>query len=111
MHSLHRTYLLERSRVVHLSASERSYHAFYQLCYGASAEERQRWRLPGGASGSGAEAAAGFRYLAQSGCYELPRVDNAEEYRVTREAMAAVGMGPDAQDAVFQVGMLCQRQH
>ncbi|CAI5465281.1 unnamed protein product [Closterium sp. Yama58-4] len=33
-----RTYLLERSRVVQISDPERNYHAFYQVCCGASEE-------------------------------------------------------------------------
>eukprot|EP01134_Creolimax_fragrantissima_P006244 CFRG6244T1 len=39
------TYLLERSRVVHHSPGERAFHIFYQLCYGATDEEKVKWRL------------------------------------------------------------------
>ena len=46
-----------------------------QLCEGASEEERARLRL---------RPAQEFRYLNQSGCYELKGVSNAEEYKVGR---------------------------
>jgi hypothetical protein len=61
----HRTYLLERSRVVHLNSPERNYHIFYQLCYGATPEQKARFRL---------KPAQEFHYLRQSSCYELPGV-------------------------------------
>lgn len=68
-----RTYLLERSRVVAVNNPERNYHIFYQICDGASKEQAARWYL---------QAATQFRYLNQSTCYELPGVNNAEEFQV-----------------------------
>jgi hypothetical protein len=50
---------------VQLNSPERNYHIFYQLCYGASAEEKKRWRL---------KPAQEFHYLRQSTCFELPGV-------------------------------------
>ena len=44
-----------------------------QLCDGATAAEKERWSL---------KAPQEFHYLNQSSCYNLPRVSNAEEYRV-----------------------------
>jgi len=87
-----RTYLLERSRVVSVSAPERSYHVFYQLCDGASADEKARWRL---------RPAREFRVLAQSTCFEVPGDSNAAEYRRTVEAMARVGIPQHQREAVM----------
>eukprot|EP00775_Hariotina_reticulata_P007220 gene7220-7433_t len=87
-----RTYLLERSRVVSVNNPERSYHVFYQLCDGASAEERARWFL---------KPAQEFNYLNQSTCYEIPGDSNAEEYQRTVTAMAKVGIPAEQREAVF----------
>jgi myosin-5 len=67
------TYLLERSRVVSIRAPERSFHIFYQLCAGASPQQREELRLQGGAPS--------FRYLAQSDAFELDDVDDGEQFR------------------------------
>lgn len=69
-----RTYLLERSRVVNVNDPERNYHIFYQLCEGATPEERAKWRLL---------PPSEFRYLNRSTCYELRGISNAEEYIVS----------------------------
>lgn len=44
-----------------------------QLCDGASSAEKERWHL---------KPPQEFHYLNQSSCYNLPRVSNADEYRV-----------------------------
>ena len=59
-----RTYLLERSRVVSVNANERSYHIFYQLCDGASPEEKKLFHLPMDESSEGY-----FSYLSGSGVW------------------------------------------
>lgn len=50
-------YLLEKSRIVTQAATERNYHIFYQLCAGASDEEKEKWKLG---------KAEDYRYLNQS---------------------------------------------
>ncbi|CAI5995861.1 unnamed protein product [Closterium sp. NIES-65] len=90
-----RTYLLERSRVVQITDPERNYHAFYQVCCGASEEERARLKLG---------AAETYHYLNQSNCYEIPGKDsNAVEYQKTRRAMEVVGLTLDEQESIFRV--------
>lgn len=89
-----RTYLLERSRVVSVNNPERNYHIFYQLCEGASDEERARWKLL---------PAKEYHYLNQSTCFELAGVNNAKEFRATVHAMTAVGIPASDQEAVFMV--------
>jgi myosin heavy subunit len=78
-----RTYLLERSRVVAVNDPERNYHIFYQVCAGATPEERVRLHL---------REPQAYRYLNQSSCYDLPGLDNAKEYLATRRAMGVVGI-------------------
>jgi len=47
-----------------------------QVCDGAESEERAEWELLD---------AREFKYLSKSSTFTLPRVDNAEEYRVRRQ--------------------------
>ena len=91
-----RTYLLERSRVVAVNDPERNYHIFYQLCAGASAEERERLHLVDPSK---------FYYLSRSTCVEIPGLDNAAEYAVTRRAMAVVGIPPVDQVRSFWLSL------
>ena len=89
-----RTYLLERSRIVSVDDPERNFHVFYQLCDGASGEEKSALRL---------KSSTEFSYLNQSSCHTLTGVDNAEEYAATRRAMSIVGIEKQSQDDVMRV--------
>ncbi|KXZ52496.1 MYO1A protein [Gonium pectorale] len=88
-----RTYLLERSRVVAINNPERNYHIFYQLCDGASPEQRSAWRL---------KNAQEYRYLNQSTCFQLPGTDNAEDFKRTIYAMERVGIPAADREAIFR---------
>ncbi|KAK9291324.1 hypothetical protein L1049_019269 [Liquidambar formosana] len=90
-----RTYLLETSRLSHVSDHERNFHCFYMLC-AAPPEDVKRYKLGKGNPRT-------FRYLNQSKCYELEGVDDSKEYIATRTAMGIVGISPDEQDAIFRV--------
>jgi len=65
-------YLLEKSRVVQVAKDERSYHVFYQLCAGASDTEREKYKI---------STADKYQYLQQSGCTQVPNIDDAAEYK------------------------------
>lgn len=56
------TYLLEKVRVIHQNAGERNYHIFYQLCSGASDEQREAWKLKG---------IEDYKFTSESECYTL----------------------------------------
>ena len=59
-------YLLEKGRVPHPAQGERSYHVFYQLCSGEYDK------------GLGLRAAPNYRFLADSGCFEVGGIDDKE---------------------------------
>ena len=65
---------------------------FLQVCDGASAEERARWKL---------SPAREYHYLKQSTCFELAGVDNAKEFRVRVKG----GPGMDCLKCFVEDGM------
>ena len=70
-------YLLEKSRITHQAPEERNYHVFYQFLSGATSAERKELRL---------ENADKYRYLNQSGCIKLNKVNDAEMLSELRSA-------------------------
>jgi myosin heavy subunit len=85
-------YLLEKVRIVSAQPGERSFHVFYELCAGGSAEDKARWQLA---------APADYHFLAQSGMFELTESDDAADYRGMRAAMGTMGIAAADQDALF----------
>ncbi|XP_032136640.1 LOW QUALITY PROTEIN: unconventional myosin-XIX [Sapajus apella] len=83
------TYLLEKTRVVCQAFSERNFHIFYQICKGASEDERLQWHLPEGAA---------FSWLPN------PEKSLEEDcFEVTREAMLHLGIDTPTQNNIFKV--------
>eukprot|EP00775_Hariotina_reticulata_P008956 gene8956-9132_t len=80
-----RTYLLEKSRVVHQLKGERSYHILYQLVKGVRDKAlREALRLPNRPSD--------FHYLSKSGCVEIDGVDDAANFEEVCAALADIGV-------------------
>lgn len=83
------TYLLEKTRVACQASSERNFHIFYQICKGATEDERLQWYLPEGTA---------FSWL--------PNPESSLEedgFEVTREAMLHLGIDTPAQNNIFKV--------
>eukprot|EP00879_Flechtneria_rotunda_P012719 GHRR01013282.1.p1 GENE.GHRR01013282.1~~GHRR01013282.1.p1 ORF type:complete len:1481 (+),score=699.13 GHRR01013282.1:1396-5838(+) len=80
-----RTYLLEKSRVVHQLKGERSYHIFYQLIRGIQDKpQRQALKLP--------NKPTEFAYLSKSGCTDIDNVDDAANFREVLVALHEIGL-------------------
>ncbi len=89
-----RTYLLERSRLVFQPKTERNYHIFYQLCAGA--DEKMREKI-------GLLPAEEYFYLNQGGEIKIDRVDDKEEFEITRDALSLIGMSEEKQIYIFEI--------
>jgi len=89
-----RTYLLERSRLVFQPLKERNYHIFYQLVAGATSTERELW---------GILPVEHFDYLNQGGHPSIEGVDDAIEFKATRQSLATIGVSEHKQASIFAI--------
>ena len=88
-------YLLEKSRIVTQASNERNYHVFYQLVYGANAEEREEWEISGHCQD--------YRYLNQSGKVEVPDIDDKKDFQDLKFAFAVLKMSEESTKWIFKV--------
>ena len=87
-------YLLEKARVVSQIRNERNFHIFYQLTKAASPQQREMFGL------QGPEA---YAYTANSGCLDVPGIDDRADFAAALEAMRTIGMSEDEQTSLFRV--------
>jgi myosin-5 len=87
-----RTYLLEKVRLPTHAENERNFHIFYQMCSGASDEERIRWRL---------RPLQDYHYTNQGECYTLRHVRDEDEWPATRQAMRTLNFSENDTEALL----------
>uniref|UniRef100_A0A8C5A1C9 Myosin IEa n=1 Tax=Gadus morhua TaxID=8049 RepID=A0A8C5A1C9_GADMO len=87
-------FLLEKSRVVMRNPGERSFHIFYQLIEGASAEQKQSL---------GITSLDYYSYLNQSGSYKVDDINDKSDFQETVHAMGVIGISPEDRGMVLQL--------
>ncbi|XP_048189139.1 unconventional myosin-Ie isoform X1 [Perognathus longimembris pacificus] len=87
-------FLLEKSRVVMRNPGERSFHIFYQLIEGASAEQKHSL---------GITSMDYYYYLSLSGSYKVDDIDDKREFQETLHAMNVIGIFAEEQTLVLQI--------
>lgn len=89
-----RTYLLERSRLVYQPSVERNYHIFYQLLAGLPQAQKEELHLT---------EPQDYFYMNQGGVTEIAGVNDADEYKVTVDALTLVGVSTETQHQIFKI--------
>jgi myosin-7 len=87
-------YLLEKSRVVRQATSERNYHIFYELVNGASAEEKEKFKLK--------SSVKDYKYLNQSGCFEINGVNDKKNFGDFKLALTVLKMSKEDLEVTFK---------
>ncbi|XP_032906150.1 unconventional myosin-Ie isoform X2 [Amblyraja radiata] len=87
-------FLLEKSRVVARNLGERSFHIFYQLIEGASADQK---------SNLGITSLEYYFYLNQSDSYKVEDINDRKDFQETLHAMNVIGIFTEEQSMVLQI--------
>ncbi|XP_078283334.1 unconventional myosin-Ie isoform X2 [Rhinoraja longicauda] len=87
-------FLLEKSRVVARNLGERSFHIFYQLIEGASADQK---------SNLGITNLEYYFYLNQSDSYKVEDINDRKDFQETLHAMNVIGIFTEEQAMVLQI--------
>ncbi|XP_076652681.1 myosin heavy chain 10 isoform X1 [Halictus rubicundus] len=87
------TYLLEKSRAIRQAKDERTFHIFYQLLAGASAEQKKEFIL---------EDPKHYPFLS-NGALPVPGVDDSAEFFSTVKSMHIMGMTNEDFSSIFRI--------
>lgn len=85
--------MLEKSRAIRQATEERTFHIFYQLLAGATAEQREKFIL---------DDMRSYPFLS-NGSLPVPGVDDAAEYQATVKSMNIMGMTQDDFNSIFRI--------
>ncbi|OVF11425.1 putative myosin [Clavispora lusitaniae] len=89
-----RTYLLERSRLVFQPTNERNYHIFYQLLAGMPEDQK---------AALGLTTAEDYQYTNQGNAITIPGVDDAQDFALTNESLALIGIDESMQSQIYKI--------
>ena len=88
-------YLLEKSRVVNLSETDRNCHIFYQLLSGASDDLRGRLKLT--------SKPADYKILSQSQSRTIPGVNDKAEFEVVSSDLTSLGFSSAEEERMMKL--------
>lgn len=89
------SYLLEAIRVTNPNKSERNYHVFYQYLKGAKDEEISMLRL--------SRTPQKYSFLNKSGCFDVPTINDKEEYEAHEQSMLTLNLVGDWRMAYWRI--------
>ncbi|KAL4436229.1 hypothetical protein ABPG74_015820 [Tetrahymena malaccensis] len=89
-------YLLEKSRVIHLSEGERNYHIFYHLLFGGDKNIIQKVGLSG-------KRVEDFVYLNQSSCRDLDNMNDQEMFQGILDSLRKMNFSDNLELSIFKL--------
>ncbi|KAL4487054.1 hypothetical protein ABPG72_001506 [Tetrahymena utriculariae] len=89
-------YLLEKSRVIHLSQGERNYHIFYHLLESKNKQLLEKLHLLN-------KSPSEFSYLSQSECYSVESIDDTQLFKGILNSFNIMKFEEDLQNSIFKI--------